>query len=160
APKGKPGIFARFHAGFERAFARFHDGYIGLLHFVLARRITAFSVAGCVVAIAAVLFFFVGEDYFPQIDAGELTLHVRTRPGERIETAEQTFGAIEDRIRKIIPSKDLGLVLDNIGLPASNYNFAFGDGSFVANNDGQILISLKNGHASTSGYRAALRSEL
>ncbi|MGA7803938.1 efflux RND transporter permease subunit [Bradyrhizobium sp.] len=156
----KPGLFARFHGRFERAFARFHDGYIGLLHVVLERRIAAFVVVGGVVALAGVLFMFVGEDYFPQIDAGELTLHVRTRPGQRIETAEQTFGAIEDKIREIIPAKDIGLVLDNIGLPASNYNFAFGDGSFVANNDGQILISFKPGHASTDAYRARLRQVL
>ncbi|WP_213769340.1 efflux RND transporter permease subunit [Bradyrhizobium sp. dw_78] len=159
-PAAKPGFFARFHAGFERRFARFHDGYIGLLHVVLERRIAAFAVAGCVVAIAGVLFMFVGEDYFPQIDAGELTLHVRTRSGQRIETAEQTFSAIEDKIRQVIPAKDLELVLDNIGLPASNYNFAFGDGSFVANNDGQILISLKEGHASTDSYRKTLRDVL
>ena len=159
-PQAQPGMFARFHARFERAFARFHEGYVGLLHVILARRIAAFAVAGGIVAIAGVLFFFVGEDYFPQIDAGELTLHVRTRPGQRIETAERTFAAIEDKIREVIPSKDLGLVLDNIGLPASNYNFAFGDGSFVANNDGQILISFKDGHASTDAYRARLRQVL
>jgi multidrug efflux pump subunit AcrB len=156
----KPGIFARFHQRFERGFSRFHDGYIGLLELVLARRIAAFVVAGSIVVIAGALFLFVGEDYFPQIDAGELTLHVRTRSGQRIETAEQTFQSIEDKIRQTIPSKDLGLILDNIGLPASNYNFAFGDGSFVANNDGQILISFKEGHASTNAYRATLRRVL
>ncbi|MET0219584.1 MAG: efflux RND transporter permease subunit, partial [Tardiphaga sp.] len=159
-PARKPGFFARFHAGFERGFARFHRGYIGLLHVILARRVLAFGVVGVIVVLAAVLFPFVGEDYFPQIDAGELTLHVRTRSGERIETAAQTFAAIESRIRQTIPAKDLSLVLDNIGLPASNYNFAFSDGSFVANNDGQILISLKPGHASTDGYRAKLRQIL
>jgi hypothetical protein len=60
----------------------------------------------------------------------------------------------------VIKPSDLGLILDNIGLPASNYNFAFGDGSFVANNDGQILISLKEGHAPTDGYRKTLREVL
>jgi multidrug efflux pump subunit AcrB len=160
ALEAKPSFFARLHERFERGFARFHDGYIELLQLVLARRISAFAVASGVVAIAGVLFLFVGEDYFPQIDAGELTLHVRTRPGQRIETAEQTFAAIEDKIRQTIPLKDLGLMLDNIGLPASNYNFAFGDGSFVSNNDGQILISFKDGHASTDGYRATLRRVL
>jgi multidrug efflux pump subunit AcrB len=160
APQRRPGIFARFHAGFERWFARFHAGYLGLLHVVIGHRIATFGVVGIVVAVAAVLFNFVGEDYFPQIDAGELTLHVRTRPGMRIETAEQTFAAVEDTIRKVIKPNDLDLILDNIGLPASNYNFAFGDGSFVSNNDGQILISLKEGHAPTNSYRKTLRKVL
>jgi multidrug efflux pump subunit AcrB len=158
--KGKPGIFARFHAGFERWFARFHTGYLGLLHVVIGHRIVTLAIVGAVVASASVLFMFVGQDYFPQIDAGELTLHVRTRPGMRIESAEQTFQAVEDTIRKVIKPDDLGLILDNIGLPASNYNFAFGDGSFVANNDGQILISLKEGHAPTNSYRKTLRKVL
>jgi multidrug efflux pump subunit AcrB len=159
-PSRKPGLFARFHAGFERWFARFHSGYLGLLHIVLGHRIATLGVVGIVFALAAGLFMFVGQDYFPQIDAGELTLHVRTRPGMRIESAEHSFAAIEDTIRKVIKPNDLGLILDNIGLPASNYNFAFGDGSFVANYDGQILISLKDGHAPTGQYRKTLRKVL
>ena len=159
-PAGKPGFFKRFHAGFEQAFARFHSGYLGLLHVVIGHRIATVAVVGVVVAFAAGLFTFVGQDYFPQIDSGELTLHRRTRPGLRIETAEQQFGAVEDTIRQVIKPDDLGLILDNIGLPASNYNFAFGDGSFVSNYDGQILISLKEGHAPTDGYRKTLRKVL
>src|ERR1700761_1781600 len=159
-PAAKPGFFKRFHNGFERAFARFHTGYLGLLHVVIGHRIATFGVVGVLLALTAVLFTFVGQDYFPQIDAGELTLHMRTRPGMRIESAEQQFSAVEDTIRQVIKPGDLGLILDNIGLPASNYNFAFGDGSFVSNNDGQILISLKEGHAPTDSYRRVLRQVL
>ena len=160
APGRRPGLFARFHAGFERRFSRFHSGYLGLLHVVIANRIATLAVVGVVVALAGGLFMFVGQDYFPQIDAGELTLHMRTRPGMRIESAEQRFEAVEDTIRTVIKPDDLGLILDNIGLPASNYNFAFGDGSFVSNYDGQILISLKEGHAPTGSYRKTLRKVL
>src|ERR1700761_3436290 len=159
-PAAKPGFFKRFHNGFERGFARFHTGYLGLLHVVIGHRIATLGVVGVVFALTAVLFTFVGQDYFPQIDAGELTLHMRTRPGMRIESAEQQFSAVEDTIRQVIKPGDLGLILDNIGLPASNYNFAFGDGSFVSNNDGQILISLKEGHAPTDSYRKKLRKVL
>jgi multidrug efflux pump subunit AcrB len=156
----RPGFFKRFHNGFERAFSRFHAGYLGLLHVVIRHRIATVAVVLMVFGIAGGLFMFVGQDYFPQIDAGELTLHMRTRPGMRIESAEQTFAAVEDTIRKVIKPDDLELILDNIGLPASNYNFAFGDGSFVSNYDGQILISLKKGHAPTDSYRKTLRKVL
>jgi multidrug efflux pump subunit AcrB len=156
----KPGIFSRFHAGFERWFARFHSGYVGLLHVVIGHRVATVAAVLVLFAVAGTLFMFVGEDYFPQIDAGELTLHMRTRSGMRIEAAERSFTDVENAIRKVIPPKDLELILDNIGLPASNYNFAFGDGSFVANNDGQILIALKEGHASTDSYRRELRRVL
>ncbi len=162
-PKGddhRPGVFARFHAGFERRFAGFQRGYIGLLHGVLDHRLATFAVAGCVLVMGGVLLAFVGRDYFPQIDGGAMTLHIRTRPGQRIETAEQRFAEVEAVVKEVVPPKDLELILDNIGLPSINYNFAFGDGSFVAYNDGQMLISLKEGHAPTARYMAQLRRVL
>jgi multidrug efflux pump subunit AcrB len=153
-------LFSRLHAGFERGFKRFHGGYLGLLHATIAHRFATFATAGVVLAIGGVLFVFVGQDYFPAVDAGAMTLHIRTRSGMRIETAEQTFAQIENVVREIVPKKDLGLILDNIGLPSSNYNFAFGDGSFVAYNDGQMSISLNEGHAPTAVYMKALRAIL
>ena len=154
------GFFGRFHAGFERGFARFHRGYIGLLHGALDHRIATFAVVGLVLAMGGTLLELVGRDYFPQIDGGAMTLHIRTRDGQRIETAEKRFAEVEDVVKQVVPPKDLEQILDNIGLPSSNYNFAFGDGSFVAYNDGQMLISLKEGHAPTAGYMAKLREVL
>ncbi|ACB96447.1 efflux RND transporter permease subunit [Beijerinckia indica] len=156
-PTGKAGFFTRFHAGFERGFAKFHRGYLGLLHGVITHRVVTLGAVLAVFAGSAVLFTFVGQDYFPQIDAGAMTLHVRTRSGMRIEATEQVFASIEDTIREVIPAKELGIIVDNIGLPALNYNFAFGDGSFVAYNDGQMLISLAEEHESTLDYMKKLR---
>ena len=158
--EGGRGVFARFHAGFEARFARFHRGYIGLLRGAIAHRLATFAVVGCVLVMGGILLEFVGRDYFPQVDAGAMTLHIRTRPGQRIETAEQRFAEVEAVVKQVVPPKDLDLILDNIGLPSINYNFAFGDGSFVAYNDGQMLISLKEGHAPTAGYMKALREVL
>ena len=154
------GWFGRFHAGFERRFARVQRGYIGLLHGALDHKLATFAVAGCVLVMGGALLEFVGRDYFPQIDGSAMTLHIRTRPGQRIETAEQRFAEVEQVVKEVVPPKDLELILDNIGLPSTNYNFAFGDGSFVAYNDGQMLISLKEGHASTAGYMKTLREVL
>lgn len=153
-------VFGRLHAGFERRFARFHRGYIGLLHGALDHKLATFVIVGCVLVLGGALLEFVGRDYFPQIDAGAMTLHIRTRPGQRIETAEQRFAEVEKVVQEVVPPEDLDLVLDNIGLPSSNYNFAFGDGSFVAYNDGQMLISLKAGHAPTAIYMKRLREVL
>ena len=115
----------------------------------------AFGVAAATLCVGGVLLMFVGEDYFPPVDAGQMTLHVRGRPGLRIEETERLFQQVEDTIRKAVP--DAALVLDNIGLPSNNYNLAFSDGSSVGLNDGQILVSLKPGHASTFKIQKALR---
>ena len=103
---------------------------------------------------------FVGSDFFPPVDAGLIELHVRAPARTRIERTEQIFHAVEDNIRQQIPQSDLGLVLDNIGLPARLFNLAFTDGSTIGVNDGQILLQLNEGHTPTADYVKKLRREL
>jgi len=102
----------------------------------------------------------VGTDFFPQVDAGVIQLHVRAPARTRIEVTEQIFHDIEKEIAEVVPAQDLGLVLDNIGLPARLYNLAFTDGSTIGVNDGLILVSLKEGHAPTGDYIRQLRAKL
>src|SRR4029079_3470397 len=85
------GLFGRFHAAFERQFERFRASYVGLLHVILRRRFVTATVAGAMVAGPVVLTFFVGEDYFPQISAGQMRLHVRGPTGLRVEETERLF---------------------------------------------------------------------
>ena len=148
------------HGKFEQGFARFQRGYGSLVRLTIARPAITLAVVGCVFLLGGGIFMFTGRDYFPQVAGDSMTLHIRTRPGQRIETAEQTFAKVEQAVRDTIPKSELDLILDNIGLPSINYNFAFGDGSFVAYNDGQMIISLKEGHASTLGYQKTLREVL
>ena len=151
----KPGFFGRIHQHFEHGFERFRGGYTALLHASVHHRGVTLGVAGAVLVGGGVLFMFVGEDYFPQIESSQLTLHVRGRSGLRIEETERLFQQVEDTIRQDVPSTSG--ILDNIGLPSNNYNLAFTDGSTVALNDGQILISLKDDHPSTLGIMRKLR---
>ena len=151
----KPGFFGRVHAGFERGFERFRGGYGALLHAAVNRRWVTLGVAGATLAVGGVLLMFVGEDYFPQMESAQLTLHVRGQAGLRIEETERLFQQVEDTIRQQVPSTSL--ILDNIGLPSNNYNLAFTDGSTVALNDGQILVSLKPDHPSVAGIMRNLR---
>ncbi len=156
----KKGLVARFQDSFERGFARFQLGYLGLIHATVRHRVVTLLVVGCVFATAGVLFMFVGEDYFPQIDSGQMTLHVRAPSGTRLESTEERFVAIEKVVKQTIPGK-IELILDNVGLPSINYNYAFGDGSFVGYNDGQMLIQLKDvSRAPTAVYQRALRKSL
>ena len=145
----KPGLFARLHGGFERGFDRFHRGYIGLLHVVLERRLVTGGVVASVMLVCACLFPFLGRDYFPAIESGQITLHVRARSGTRIEEAARLFQRVEDTIREVAGPGRVQTIVDNIGLPSVNYNLAFNDGTFVAYSDGQVLVTLKPGTAGT-----------
>ena len=106
------------------------------------------------------MFPFVGRDFFPAIDGGQIQLHVRAPAGTRIEATEKIFQQVEDKIREIIPESERELIVDNIGLPARAYNLAFTDGSTIGVNDGVILVSLKDGHAPTADYVRKLRAAL
>jgi multidrug efflux pump subunit AcrB len=157
---GAHGPLDRFHDWFNRGFDHLRDGYVWLLDGILHRRIIVPSVALAVIAGAVVLSLQVGTDFFPRVDAGLIQLHVRAPARTRIEHTEQIFQSVEDKIRDVIPKHDLDLVLDNIGLPQRTYNLAFTDGSTIGVNDGQILISLKEGHAPTADYVRKLRLAL
>ncbi len=154
------GFFGRFHAGFEARFRRFQGGYLALLSATLAHRWATLAAVAGTLALGGGLFLFVGRDYFPQIDAGQMQLHVRARSGLRIEEAERFFQQVEDTIREVVPEQDRASILDNIGMPANNYNLAFSDGSTVAYYDGQVLISLNPSHAPSAGYMRKLRTVL
>ena len=161
AAAGLRGWFSRLHHGFERGFERMRAGYVDLLTALLApallhsdrRRRWSWRSAGR-------LFVFVGRDFFPLIDGGQIQLHVRAPAGTRIEATERIFQAVEDKIREVIPESDRQMIVDNIGLPARPYNLAFTDGSTIGVNDGVILVSLKEGHAPTADYVRRLRQAL
>jgi len=154
------GFFTRFHAAFERGFEHLREGYVGLLKVLLTRRAIIPIVAALVLGLGAVMFTFVGRDFYPAIDGGMIQLHVRAPPGTRIETTEQIFQKVEDKIRQVIPKKDLDLIVDNFGVPARSYNWAFSDGTSIAVNDGVIMVALTDGHAPTADYVRKLRQVL
>ena len=110
--------------------------------------------------LGAVMVTFVGRDFFPLIDGGQIQLHVRAPAGTRIESTEAIFQAVEDKIREVIPEKERSLIVDNIGLPARAYNLAFADGSTIGVNDGVIQVALKEGHKPTADYVRKLRQVL
>ncbi len=154
--EGGNGWFARFERGFEAM----RGSYTEILHTLLRRRLIVPAFAVAVLALGGVLFMFVGRDFFPIIDGGQIQLHVRVPAGTRIEKTEQIFQAVEDKIREVIPQGERDLIVDNIGLPARSYNYAFGDGTAIGVNDGVILVALTENHAPTATYIRKLREIL
>jgi multidrug efflux pump subunit AcrB len=154
------GVFARFHAGFERRFETMRHGYSRLLRELVSHRLIIPVVMVLVLGLGAVMLPLVGRDFFPVIDGGQIQLHVRAPAGTRIEDTERIFQSVEDKIRDVIPASERELVVDNIGLPARAYNLAFSDGSTIGVNDGVILVSLKEGHKPTADYVRTLRQVL
>ena len=107
------------------------------------------------------LFELVGQDFFPNVDSGQMRLHARGPAGTRIEETEARFAAIEREIRAVIPPRELEMLIDNIGIPNSWPAIAQGDIPTISAADGEILISLnKEKHGPTAEYEDALRKRL
>ncbi len=145
---------------FERSFARFREGYRSLLEAALAHRAVTVCVFALFSLISVCLMPFLGQDFFPSVDAGEFRLHVRAAPGTRLEETERIFGQVDALIRRTIPKNELHMVLDNIGLPSSGTNLALIDAAMIGPQDGEILVALAPEHAPTSRYVSSLRKAL
>jgi multidrug efflux pump subunit AcrB len=152
-------IFGRITHGVDVAFRRLADVYQGTLDWVLEYRGVAMA-AFLAFAIASLcLYPFLGRDFFPTVDAGQLRLHVRCPPGTRIEQTEVYFQQVEDYIRQVIPAGELSVINDNIGLP-NNINLALSDSVTVGPSDGEILVALNATHGPTATYLKTLREQL
>jgi multidrug efflux pump subunit AcrB len=150
----------RFQAGFERGFDRFREGYRDTVSWALSEaRLTVLAFIGLIV-LSALLFPFLGRDFFPQVDAGQMRLHVRAPAGTRLEKTQQYFSQVEAQIRKLVGNDQIDVMLDNIGLPYSGINIALSDSATVGPMDGEILISLDEKHEPTAKLIAMLRQEL
>src|SRR5260370_2485703 len=103
---------------------------------------------------------FVGRDFFPAVDAGQIRLHVRAHPGTRIENTKVIFSRVEEQVRKRISYDEVNIMIDDIGLAFETFNYAFGDESTIGPADGEILIALKADHHPTADYVTQLRAQL
>jgi len=153
-------IFARFQQGFERGFNSLRSSYEGLLAILVEWRklfVPAF-VALCLSAF--ILLPWLGQDFFPAVDSGQFTLHVRAPTGTRIEETARLCDEVEAAIRKTVPSGEMDGILDDIGMPYSTMNTQFMTDGTVGAADADIMVSLKEDHHPTADYVRALRLSL
>jgi multidrug efflux pump subunit AcrB len=148
------------HRAFQRRFESFRAGYGHALQWTLEHRLLVGGLFAVFVVASMSLVFFVGQDFFPRVDSGQMRLHVRAPAGSRIERTEQIFSQVEDEIRRQI-GPELGGILDNIGLPSGGINIALSDTASIGPGDGEIIISLAEGKRSpTAVWQQRLRRSL
>jgi CzcA family heavy metal efflux pump len=158
APTANP--LVRFQRSFERRFDSFREGYRNLLAMALAtRKLFVIGFMGFVVA-SFLLVPFLGSNFFPSVDAGQITLHLRPPVGTRIEDASVMFGDVERAIRQTIPPDQVASIVDNIGLPTSSINTVYNNSGMIGYQDGDIYVTLAEGHGPTADYVKALREKL
>jgi multidrug efflux pump subunit AcrB len=149
-----------FQRGFEAMFERIRTTYHGLLELALGHR--AVFVAGfmtCVLASFA-LTPYLGRNFFPAVDTGQILMHVRLQVGTRVEESARQFAAIQKAIRQIIPPDQLTTMVDNIGVPISGINLAYNNTGVIGSQDGDIQVKLSEDHRPTDEYVRKMREEL
>ena len=158
-PKGNS-ILQRVYRAFDARFERVRRAYTLALSALLSHRrgfalaFLGFCIASCGLAP------FLGRDFFPSVDAGQIRLHMRAPTGTRIEETARMADGVEAAIRELIPRAQLETVLDNIGVPNSGINLSYSNAGTIGTLDGEILLSLKPGHDPTEDLVAKLRAEL
>src|ERR1700742_4830638 len=146
-----------FQRGFEARFERFRQGYHSLLQLALAHRPSFVTGFLAFVAVSFLLVPFLGRNFFPAVDAGNILMHVRTQVGTRVEETAGQLAEVQKAIRKILPPDQIDTVADNIGMPISGINMTYNNTGVIGSQDGDIQIKLKEGHRPPPEYVQALR---
>ena len=150
----------RFQRGFERGFDRLRLRYQSVLEGALRRRKAFLLGFMAVVTLSFGLVPFIGSNFFPTVDSGQVLMHVRVPVGTRVEETASRFAQIEEAIRSIIPAEEITTLVDNIGLPPSNINLTYNNTGVMGSQDGDFQIALRSGHQPTAGYVKKLREVL
>ena len=154
-------LFVKLQQKFETSFEAFRNGYRGLLERCLQHRLAfllAFS-AACLGSLA-IIIPWLGQDFFPSVDAGSFKLHLRGPTGMRIEDTAFLCDLVEDTIRKQIPAAEVDSIIDNIGLPYSGINLSYSNSAPIGTSDADIMVMLSPKHHPTENYVKQLRLSL
>ncbi|MDD5175873.1 MAG: efflux RND transporter permease subunit [Sterolibacterium sp.] len=150
----------RFQRDFEARFDRIRDVYRGLLQFALGhRRVFVIGFLGFVL-LSFAMVPFLGSDFFPAVDGGQILMHARVPMGTRVEETAARFAGIEEAIRRVIPAGEITTLVDNIGLPPSSINLTYNSTGVVGTQDGDVQIALSQDHRPTADYVRELREQL
>jgi len=150
----------RLYRAFDGQFERLRRGYALALSSLLVRRrrFGAMFLAFC--ALSCLLYPVLGRDFFPTVDAGQIRLHMRAATGTRIEETARLADAVETTIRELVPREELETILDNLGVPNSGINLSYSNAGTIGTLDGEVLMSLREGHRPTAEWVSLLRREL
>ena len=157
----KMGFLRAYQQKFEHSFECFREAYRRALTAALDHAVlfSACFLAFCI--LSAGLVFFLGRDFFPNVDAGQIRLHMRARTGLRIEETTRLTDQVNAEIKRTIPEKDLITVIDNVGLPYSGINLTYSNAGTIGTSDAEILVQLKQERGkATSDYINDLRKRL
>ena len=150
----------KFQRNFEQSFENFRGVYHALLKMAMAARWKFVASFLGIVLLSLGLTPYLGSNFFPSVDSGQILIHARLPVGTRVEESAARFAMIEKTIREVIPEEEITTLVDNIGLPPSSINLIYNNTGVIGPQDGDIQIALRKDHAPTADYVRKLREVL
>ncbi|HEX4509030.1 MAG TPA: efflux RND transporter permease subunit [Burkholderiaceae bacterium] len=150
----------KFQRAFEARFERLRAGYRRVLELAMTRRgvfVTGFM---AFVLVSFALVPFIGSNFFPSVDSGQILMHARVPVGTRVEETARRFAQIEDAIARVVPPEETATIVDNVGLPISSINLTYNNTGVIGSQDGDVQIALREGHHPSADYVRRLRETL
>ncbi|MGJ7501703.1 efflux RND transporter permease subunit [Variovorax sp. ZT5P49] len=160
AEGAKQSALQRLYRAFDRRFERVRRAYTLVLSAVLSKRAGFIGLFLGFCLLSCLLYPALGRDFFPTVDAGQIRLHLRAPTGTRIEETARLTDQVEAAIRELVPQDQLETILDNLGVPNSGINLSYSNAGTIGTFDGELLLSLKEGHKPTEQFVSLLRAEL
>ncbi|WP_198085714.1 efflux RND transporter permease subunit [Variovorax sp. E3] len=160
AEGAKQSALQRLYRAFDRRFERVRRAYTLVLSAVLSKRAGFIGLFLGFCVLSCLLYPALGRDFFPTVDAGQIRLHLRAPTGTRIEETARLTDQVEAAIRELVPKDQLETILDNLGVPNSGINLSYSNAGTIGTFDGELLLSLKEGHKPTEHFVSILRAEL
>jgi multidrug efflux pump subunit AcrB len=111
-----PGFFTRLHHRIEGSLNHLTLAYKWLLGGALRHRFAVLSVVGVLFLGALALGTRLGREFFPQVDAGQITLYVRASSNLRLDATERRVAEVEDFLKQNVPAPERDMVVSEIGV--------------------------------------------
>jgi len=160
AAAAHPNAWQRFQRAFEARFEMLRDRYQLVLTTILHHRGVFMAIFAGMAFGSMLLIPFLGRNFFPEVDAGQIKVHVRGPTGLRVEDSAGLVDHVETALRKVIPAGEIASIVDNVGLPVSSINMTYGNSGTIGSSDADILVTLSEHHAATPDYVRTLRMQL
>ncbi|EME5141345.1 efflux RND transporter permease subunit [Pseudomonas aeruginosa] len=155
-PKRLERLLLALHHGLEARLDSLRDAHGRLIRWLTGNGMLLWMSAVLLVGLGAMALLQSGREYFPQVDAGQLRLHVRLPTGIRIEESARRIAEIQEEIRRVIPADELQTAYEQIGIP-NPVILAMVETAVTGAFEAEIMLQLRSPHGSTSDYLAEIR---
>ncbi|MCX7664073.1 MAG: efflux RND transporter permease subunit [Gemmataceae bacterium] len=109
-------FFAKLYQRIDGVIQYAGKVYEALLFKLLKKRLLVMSIIFSLLLGSLALVPFIGQEFFPAVDAGQITILVRAPSNNRLSSTTRQIARLEEFIQKQIPEEERNMIVSEIGL--------------------------------------------